>query len=166
MPYEWIAPAAGPDAPVIELHAWPYRSLPRKGFVWFIALSVGIVMIPLSALIGTVVLWGVLPFLALVIGGVWLALERSYRDGAVIEELRLWPDRMTLHHHDPRRGSFDWQANPHWVRTELHRDQKIANYLTLHGGPREVELGAFLTPEERQQVFYDLNEQLGLLRRR
>ncbi|PIE11181.1 MAG: hypothetical protein CSA72_03395 [Rhodobacterales bacterium] len=166
MPYEWIAPATSRHAPrpVAELHAWPYRSLPRRGFVWFIIASVAIVMIPLSPMIGTVVLWAVLPFFVLTIWAVWAAIERSYRDGAILEELVIWEDRVSLHHHDPRRGSFDWEANPHWMRAELHRDQKIEDYLTLKGGPREVELGAFLTPKERKQLFEELNLRLGDLR--
>lgn len=166
MPYEWIPPAQSDQSPqpLAEMHAWPYRSLPRKGFVWFIGLSVGIAAIPLSALIGSAVLWAVLPFLALVIAAIWIALERSYRDGATIETLRLWEDKITLHHHDPRRGSFEWAANPHWVRTELHRNHRIKNYLTLTGGGREVELGSFLRPEERQQIYFDLNEKLDLLK--
>lgn len=159
MPHEWIDPAGSRHSPrpVAELHAWPYRSLPRKGFAWFIIASVAIVLIPLSALIGTVVFWAVLPFFAAAIWAVWAALQRSYRDGEVLEELVIWEDMIRLHHHDPRRGTFDWEANPHWVRSRLHRDQKIENYLTLKGGPREVELGAFLTPEERQQLYFELN---------
>ena len=32
MPYEWLPPRDGET----RLHLWPYRSLPRRGFVWFI----------------------------------------------------------------------------------------------------------------------------------
>lgn len=166
MPYEWIDPAQSRHSPkpLAELHAWPYRSLPRRGFVAFILASVAIVMIPLSALIGTVVLWGVLPFLILVIGGIWIALERSYSDGTILEELQIWEKQILLSHHDPRQGTRSWEANPHWVRATLHRDQKIENYLTLQGGSREVELGRFLTATERQALYYDLNEKLDRAR--
>ena len=38
MPYEWIEPT-DPDAPKVELHLWPYRSLLRREFVIFIAAT-------------------------------------------------------------------------------------------------------------------------------
>lgn len=162
MPYEWVPPKS-PNIQA-ELHAWPYRSLPRKGFVVFIAASVAIIAIPMSAIIGTAVLWAVLPFFILVIAGVWWAIERSYRDGAILEILTIAQDQITLHHHAPGKPPQDWQANPYWVRPELHRSgSKIEKYLTLSGGPRVVELGAFLTPDEREQIYYDLNDRLAQL---
>ena len=36
----------------------------------------------------------------------------------------------------------------------------VPQYLTLRGGPREVELGAFLTEEERQRLHADLSTRL------
>lgn len=159
MPYEWVTTPDGVD----ELHAWPYRSLPRKGFVWFIAASVAIICIPLSALIGTKVLWAVLPFFIAAIWGVWAAIQRSYRDGALLDVLRLAPRRVSLRHHQPGKPDQEWDAAPHWTRLEMHREHRITNYLTLHGGPRDVTLGAFLTPEERKQVYFDVNERLARL---
>ena len=35
MPYEWLPP----DGDTQRLQLWPYRSLPRRGMVWFISLS-------------------------------------------------------------------------------------------------------------------------------
>ena len=37
MPYEW-QPTDAPDEQ--RLHLWPYRSLPRRGFVWLDRKSV------------------------------------------------------------------------------------------------------------------------------
>ena len=50
-------------------------------------------------------------------------------------------------------GCRSTQANPHWVRASLYPSGgPVANYLTLVGNQREVELGAFLVPEERQEI--------------
>lgn len=159
MPYEWVDDTSA----AAELHAWPYRSLPRRGFVGFILASVGIAAIPLSAIVGTVVLWCVLPFFVLTFWALWHAIDRSYRDGEILETLRLWPERMTLSH-ETRKCRRDWEANPHWVRPELHRgEQPVENYLTLRGGPRDVELGAFLTPDERKAIYEELNLKMAEL---
>lgn len=157
MPYEWLPP----DGTATRLHLWPYRSLPRKGFVWFIGLTATLIALPLLVLIGSPVLWGLLPFLLLTIAGIWWALDRSYRDGEIIEDLRLTPTQVTLTRHGPRGQRQDWQANPHWTRVTLHPvSGPVPNYLTLQGGPRAVELGAFLTPEERARLLPELQAAL------
>ena len=164
MPYEWITPEAE-DAPQAELHLWPYRSLPRRGFVTFMAATLVMVTMPLLASLGTPVLWGLLPFLAITIGGLWWALQRNHDDGLTIEELRLWSDRITLTRHNPRGPRQDWEANPHWVRLIDHEGGgPIPHYITLKGAGREVELGAFLSEEERVALHDDLRKRLGELR--
>lgn len=157
MPCEWITPPDAPDAPRAELHLWPYRSLLRRHFVIFIAVTATLVTLPLLAVIGSPVLWALLPFLAAMIAGVWLALNRSYRDGELLEELRIWEDRATLTRHTPRKPTQTWEANPHWIRVELHEvGGPVPFYITLKGGPREVEIGAFLSDDERRALVGEL----------
>lgn len=174
MPYRWTdvegqpmaPPSAKGDAPLPDqLHLWPFRSLPRKGFVFFIVATVAMISLPLFAVLGTVELWWLLPFIALAIAGVWWAISHSYRTGEVLEVLTFNGPELHLIRHDPGKPSRDWAANPHWVRLELHpRGGPVADYLTLRGGSREVEIGAFLTPEERRALHHDLQLRLDLAR--
>ncbi|HCP80578.1 MAG TPA: DUF2244 domain-containing protein [Octadecabacter sp.] len=160
MPYEWIKPS-GPDAPEDELHLWPYRSLLRRDFVVFISATVLLIVVPLLAVIGSPVLWGLLPFFIIAVAGVWYALQRSYKDGEILEELRIWPDRMTLEHIHPRQGTKSWEANPYWVHLKIDRkNERIVNYLTLKGADREVELGRFLSEDERAVLYDQLERKL------
>ena len=169
MPYQWLdaAPPLGvPDhsgaplhaaAPLAHLRLWPHRSLPRRGFVWFIGITAALLAVPLVPLIGSPVLWGLLPFMLLALWGIWAALTRSYRDGGVVEDLTLWPDRITLTRQGPGGQNRAWQANPHWVELSLYpEDGPVPHYLTLRGGGREVELGAFLSEDERLALHGDL----------
>ena len=71
------------------------------------------ISLPLIALIGSPVLWAMLPFLMLAVGAIWWALQRSYRDGELIEHLTIWPDRMTLVRMGPRGKHAQWEANPY-----------------------------------------------------
>lgn len=170
MPYEWIridqtAPentgaVAVSVAPLAELHLWPYRSLPRRGFVWFIAITAGMIGLPLTSLIGSPVLWGLLPFLVATVAGIWWAIERSYTDGAIREELRLWPDKISLIRYAPRQPAQSWEANPHWVQLGLRQDGPVTDYVTLTGAGREVEIGAFLSVEERKALYTELADRL------
>ncbi len=157
MPYELMSSA--PEE--TRLHLWPYRSLPRRGMVWFIGGTAALVALPLLAVVGSPVLWGLLPFLIAAIAGIWWALERSFRDAEIVEDLTLTPDQITLIRHGPRGMRADWQANPHWVKMSLHATGgPVPDYLTLTGNGREVELGAFLTPEERRDLAADLSDRL------
>lgn len=162
MPYSWTpATAETPET----LRAWPYRSLPRKGFVLVIGFAALMLLVPLLPVLGSPVLWGLLPFFVLAVWGLWAGLMRSYRDADLTEELRLTRDSMDLHRRTPRHPPQHWQANPYWVQVRLHATGgPVPDYLTLKGGDREVELGAFLSPEERVALAADLNARLAALR--
>lgn len=162
MPYEWLPPSGDGTQ---RLHLWPHRSLPRRGMVWFIGGTATLIALPLLVLIGSPVLWGLLPFLLAAVAGIWWALSRSYKDGEILEDLTITSAEITLTRHGPRGKRQDWQANPHWVRVILHKTKgPVPDYLTLQGGGREVELGAFLPPEDRVALEVDLRKRLAALR--
>ena len=161
MPYEWL-PTEGDTR---RLHLWPYRSLPRQGFVLFIGGTAALISLPLLVLVGSPVLWGLLPFLVLAVAGIWWALMRSYKDGQIIEDVSLSPTRMRLIRHGPRDQHKEWEANTHWVRVDLHaKGGPVPNYVTLKGGPREVEVGAFLSEDERIALADELSVALRAMR--
>jgi uncharacterized membrane protein len=148
-----------------ELHLWPYRSLPKTGFVWFIAATSLLILLPLLVVLGSPILWGLLPFFLATIAGIWWAIQRSYHDGSILEEFRLWHDRVRLVRHNPRSPAQSWEANPFWVELKIHPNNgPTENYLTLKGNGREVEIGAFLTSEERSQLYEELRMCLSKVR--
>lgn len=160
MPYEWVQPD-GPDAPKAELHLWPYRSLPRRGFVWIMAMGFGMMLLPLLGVVGTMALWGLLPFGLTTLGALWFFIEKSYKDGEILEELCIWSDHMILTRHGPRGGLQEWEANPYWVSIQLHKSGgPVPYYVTLKGNGREVEIGAFLSEDERPRLHTELEEML------
>lgn len=158
MPYQWLAPD---PSGAVELRLWPHRSLTRRGFVGFIAITAALIAAPLIGMIGKPVLWGLLPFLVAAVAGLWFALRKSERDREILEVLTLTPTRAHLCRTGPNRLSREWAANLYWVEPVLHAvGGPVPNYLTLRGGPREVEIGAFLTEEERRRLFADLIDRL------
>ena len=161
MPYQWNRPA-GPEA---HLRLRPHRSLPRQGFVGFIALTAALIALPLLGVLGSPALWVILPFAGLALAGVWLALRRSNRDRTLTEDLTLSPTLVTLTRQGPHGQHQTWSANPQWVRVVLHPTAgPVPNYLTLQGGPREVELGAFLSEDERVALRAEVQAALARLR--
>lgn len=158
LPYEWLSPIpASADAPLHELHLWPHRSLSRRGFVAFIGGTFILLLLPLFPALGTNVLWGLLPFLMGTLALLYWAIGRSYHDGEVIETLRIWEDRVRLERHARRAPVRDWEANPHWVEVRLHKTGgPVENYVTLRGAGRKVEIGAFLSDDERVDLYGEL----------
>jgi uncharacterized membrane protein len=156
MPYEWSHTPPQPT-PDWQLSLWPYRSLLRKDFVLFIGATVALIALPLLTVIGTAVLWGLLPFFLLMLGGLWYALHVSYKRGEVLEELTVTQDIAHLTRHNPNGERLDWEANRYWVSVHLHpKGGPVDNYITLRGGDREVEIGSFLDATERLALYDEL----------
>ncbi|PRY94471.1 putative membrane protein [Hasllibacter halocynthiae] len=161
MPYSWTE--AGDRTRTLSL--WPHRSLSRRGFALFMGITAALMALPLVVALGTFVFVAVGGFFALAFGGLWLAIGRSWRTGDLVEELRVGPEAIRLDRREPDGARRDWEANPHWVRCRLHPEGgPVENYLTLQGGPREVEIGAFLTPEERAALEGELSAALDDVR--
>ena len=178
MPYEWtpaLTAAPAPDAPghaegappIAELHLWPYRSLPKRGFAFLIGAAYLLLLIPVSAFVGTAAIWWLLVPGLLAIAGLWWFIDRSYRDGEILEELEIWPDHIRLTRHGPHKAFAEWEANVHWVSVQIHhKGGPVVDYVTLKGGGREVEIGAFLHESERPALHDEIERALVLAKSR
>ncbi|PVA10081.1 DUF2244 domain-containing protein [Pelagivirga sediminicola] len=163
MPYEWTPPSSGTTPQRLDL--WPHRSLPRRGFAWVILATSLFISLPLFPLLGTAVLWGLLPFLAGAVVLLWWALERSYATGNLHEALVIGPDEVTLTRTDPRGDVQSWDCNSYWAQAQMYpTGGPVAYYITLRGAGREVELGAFLSEDERKALYGELRDALGMAR--
>lgn len=157
MPYTWNTPGPPDRRGARELHLWPYQSLPPRGYAGFIGVTFALVLIPLLFVLGSVVLWGLLPFLMAAVGGLWLALDRSRRDAQICEVLTLTDERAHLIRRNPRGPVQEWQCNRYWARPEIHaRGGPVPHYVTLSGAGRQVEIGAFLSEDERLALYDEL----------
>ncbi len=160
MPYSWRE-ENGHRA----LLLWPHRSLPPRGFAGVILAAAGLIALPLFPLLGSAALWGLLPFLVGAIWALWWGLRRSYRDGRLTETLQLRGDLLRLVRAAPGADPQVWECAPHWTRLQIHpTGGPVPHYLTLRGCGREVELGAFLSEEERKILHGELDDALRALR--
>ncbi|TPE52919.1 DUF2244 domain-containing protein [Amaricoccus solimangrovi] len=157
-------PFARKDPPLLDLTLWPNRSLSRRGFAWVLGIVAVGLAAPIVPLLGTRLALGVIPFSLAAFAALYFAIRRSYADGRLTERIRVWPDLVAVERREPRGGIRRWQANPHWVRLALRDDGPVERYLTLSGGGREIELGAFLSPEERESLHAELARVLARAR--
>ncbi|MEM9210616.1 MAG: DUF2244 domain-containing protein [Pseudomonadota bacterium] len=149
-----------PDAPLYQVTLWPYRSLSKEGFVLVISLVSFAFLVPLMTFIGSTFFWGILPFIVAAVAGLWYAIQRTNTDAKLTETLRLWPDLIAVHRHNPRSPDQFWHAHPAFVKVTLREDTDIEHYVTLTGANREIEIGAFLTPNERLDLFQTLDREI------
>lgn len=162
MPYHW---SSSPPPAAQRLTLWAHQSLSPKGFVGFVGTTAALLALPLITQIGHPGLWVLLPCLLAALGGLWAALARNRRDRTLREDLTLTADDVTLTRHGPHGRRQDWQANPHWLRLTLHATGgPVPQYLTLSGGGRVVELGAFLSEAERVALKAEIERRMMELR--
>ena len=152
------------DRPLYRVRLWPNRALGPRGRRGALTLAGAGFCIPLGAALGTPVFWGLLPFAALPVSLLWLSFRCNNKNLQLTEELTLWPDEIRVERREPRGAVLRWQAVPYWVRLGFYPDGKVENYLTLKGGGREIELGAFLSPEERVLLHGEIEAALARAR--
>ena len=158
MPYEWITP---PNAPTQQMRLWPYQSLPARGFAAFILATFTMILIPIFALLGTVLLWGLLPFVLMAVAGMYFALQKNHRARQIEEILTLDGDTAHLIHTTPKGDVKQWDCNRYWAQVlKYEKDGPVPQYVTLRGHGREVEIGAFLSEDERIALYDDLMRHL------
>ena len=159
MPYDWISSASNTTK---ELHLWPHQSLPLQGYVAILAMAAILTTVPLLPVLGSMALWGVFPFVLVALFGLKWALDRNRQDQQVLEILKLDTKNIHLEHQAPRQKTQTWDCNRYWATVKLHKDDgPVPNYLTLRGNGREVEIGAFLSEEERIALYGDLKSSLS-----
>lgn len=165
MPYAWSDSDSTSDSRTLDI--WPHRSLSRRGFAGFILITCVMLCFPLLPLLGTVALWGILPFLILAVTAVWMAIEASYKAGRLHEALTIREGEVRLVRTNPRGDRQEWNCNSYWTQVNLHpTGGPVDYYVTLAGKGREVEIGAFLSEDERKALYGELSDTFRKLRAR
>ncbi len=158
MPYEWTT---DPDEPQQQMRLWPHQSLPARGFAAFILVTFTMILIPTLPLLGTTLLWGLLPFVLMAVGGMYYALQKNHTARQIEEILTLKDDMAYLIHTTPKGEVKEWDCNRYWTQVlKYEKDGPVPHYVTLRGHGREVEIGAFLSEDERISLFDELQRSL------
>lgn len=158
------APVERDDPPIWETTLWPNRSLSRTGFrVTMLILAIGFA-IPVLPFAWAGGFWVLLPFVGVSFLALWLAFKMNNRHGQLREHISLWNNLLAIERHEVSGEVKRWQANPYWLRIKLVQEGgPVDNYLTLIGSDREIELGAFLSPEERAALKGELETHINRL---
>ncbi len=158
MPYTWTTQ---PNAQTQIMQLKPHESLPPRGMAAFVLATFTLILLPTLGLLGTPLLWGLLPFVLLAVWGIYFALQKNHKQRQITETLTLTSDQATLVHAKPNGEITTWECNRYWAQLHIHKTGgPVPHYVTLKGMGREVEIGAFLSEEERITLYNDLHTAL------
>lgn len=120
-----------------------------------VIIGVTIPMIPLLIAASS---WAMASFGIIPVALLFFMFIKNYRDGRLYEVLRLWPNLILVERMELNGDQKTWHCNPYWLRMKLLPEGgPVDNYLTLRGSDRNIELGAFLSPEERVTLHGDID---------
>lgn len=143
----------------------PHRSLSRAGFVAVMAVLSGV-----SLTVGSIFLmmgaWPIFGFFGLDVLLVYLAFRASFRSARAYEDIHVTPSVLRVRqvsHHGRERENV---SNPRWVRMETTRDEDYGmTRLALISRGVPLVVGAFLAPQQREQVAHGLADALAIAKR-
>lgn len=159
MPYRWTYNA---DHTPAQLDLWAHNALPPRWLAITVLATLFAISIPLFMVIGTIAFWGLLPFVIGTVWALWFGLERNQKERSLYETLWFEEDDVTLRHTPARGAPLEWQCNRYWAKVNIYeRNGHTRDYVTLRGNGREVQIGAFLTDEERRALYGDLKRHLS-----
>lgn len=156
---------APPEMPVFSATLTPNRPLGRRGTTIVVG-SIAFVSF-LTALPFVVAgAWPVGGFFGLDVVALYFAFRISSLRARAYEEVILSRLELLFRQVSWRGKAQEWRFNPFWVRLHTREDGELGMVrLAVAEGGREVAIGAFLGPEERQDFAKAFGRALANVRR-
>lgn len=142
----------------------PHRSLGRGGF----RVLMGVVVV-LNLIVGGLCLaagaWPVVPFCGLDVLLIWIAFKLNYRAARLYERVRLTDADLTVQRVAWKKPERRWTFQPYWLRIRVEDRPDAPQQVTLTSHGQSVQVGSFLSPDERVEFARSLEDALRLWRR-
>lgn len=137
----------------------PNRSLTRKGFARLLAAFAGLNAC-VSAIFVAQGAYPVAAFLALDVALLWLAFDMNYRAGRAQERVRVGAGVLHVVRRSPKGAAEHWVVSPLWAQVSADETS-----VRIASAGRDVPVGAFLSPHERESFREALATALSRARR-
>ena len=137
----------------LRMQLMPNRSLDASGTkVVFTVVACGF-LLPIIPFIGSAIGSTLTIFSGLTFYLFLTFLQKSFQTGQIFEEILISKTKVIVVHQKKNREKQTWEGNPYWTRVNIEiNNPKFKNYLTLVGKGRHIELGSFLSPDERLEL--------------
>ena len=141
------------EAPFINIRLVPNRSLNSNGTKVVFAVIASGFLLPIIPFIGSPIGTTLTIFSGLTFYLFLTMLQRNFQQGSTFEEVLISKNRIKVVHKEKNKKLMTWECNPYWTKVHLDiNNPKLKNYLTLAGKGKRIELGAFLSPDERLEL--------------
>ena len=141
----------------------PHTSLTPRGFFLLMAF-VGVISFCAGVSFMIAGAWPVFGFFGIDVVLVYLAFKMNFRDAERYETLRLTATSLTVERVAPSGKRERWRFQPYWLQVEIDDDPEPGSALMLRSHGRIVEIGSFLTAEEKIDLANALRHELAKLR--
>ena len=141
------------EAQSIKIRLAPNRSLDSYGTkVVFAVIAFGF-LLPIIPFIGSPIGTTLTIFSGLTFYLFLTLLQKNFQQGSTFEEILISKNKIIVVHQEKNKEQMTWECNPYWTKVHLDiNNPRLKNYLTLAGKGKRIELGAFLSPDERLEL--------------
>lgn len=152
--------------PVFSARLTPHRSLPANGFV-VLMLLIGALTLSTGLMFLAIGAWPIVGFLVLDVAIIYLAFQLNYRAARAYEEVIVTPSQLIVRRVSAWGRESVETLHPFWTRLKTAYDEDAEQVLAikLESKGRQVPVGAFLNPDDKESFANALGDALANVKR-
>ena len=136
--------------PIFRALLTPYRSLGRTGFIVLMSV-LGVIWLGTGLFFLSIGAWPVFGFFGLDMLAIYIAFRLNYRAARAREEVTVSRLALDIVKVEPSGRSEKHSFNTFWARFRVARHEEIGiTGMAVEGQGRQVSLGSFLNPDDRE----------------
>ena len=150
------------NSSILWMKLMPNRSLNHQGtLIVFFILAIGLIF-PIIPFLGSQVGITLTLFSGLTFYLFLIFLGKSFQSGQLYEEIKISSRKIEVTHKEKNKKKLTWEGDPYWTKVVMEdTPHKVENYLTIRERGRHIELGAFLSPDERADLRNEIQKALA-----
>jgi uncharacterized membrane protein len=161
-----ISDSEDETAPFFAARLFPHRSLSQRNFAILMAI-LAVICLSSSIVFFAMGAWPVVGFFGLDVLLIWLAFQLNYRSGRAFEEVAIWRHDVLVRKISPAGKIREHRFNPFWTRFRVDRHDEIGiTGMFLSGEGREIDIGSFLNPLDRESFAREFGQALATVKSR
>lgn len=138
------------DEPIFRALLLPHRSLGRTGFIVLMSI-LGLVWLGTGLFFLSIGAWPVFGFFGLDMLAIYIAFRLNYRAARAREEVSVSRLALDIVKTAPSGSSETHHFRTFWARLRISRHEEIGiTGMAVEGEGRNVPIGAFLNPDDRE----------------
>lgn len=150
--------------PIFSADLRPHRAMGPAGIRNVIIFTALMISIP-GIFFYSIGAWPIIGLLGVDLIAITWAMTASFKSGDAYEQVTLWPDNLEIRHVTSKGRERHHHFNPFWVRLDVTRDlENRVTRIALKNRKDRLEIGAFLTPDDKQRFARSFGQALSKTR--